>query len=192
MSINVAVELRPIGLDSLSELRHVHTTAFRSYLGSELSENQLDALIEFVHTPEYAEHLMATECLGAWIDKRLCASASWTPGGNQGASAKLIGVCVDPLFGGLGLSRRLVAAVEARARRAGYAVMTARSPVMMASFFERLGYSGSSRGVWVTPCGVTIPVLHMRKGEVNQTPDPERRFFSATRGKRPMPLSRVH
>lgn len=159
----LSVELRCIGLDGLSELRSVHRQAFRAYLSSDLGEDQLDALIGYVNTPDYADQILMTESLGAWIDGRLCATASWMPGGVAGANAKLAGVCVDPLFGGLGLGRRLVKEIEARARRAGFAVMTARAPVTMAPFFERLGYAGTSKGVWATPCGVTIPVLHMRK-----------------------------
>jgi len=165
MSQNPLVEIRPIGLDSLAELRHIHALAFRSYLSSDLSNDQIDALVDFVRTREYMEMIFQTACLGAWIDQRLCATGSWTPGGAVSSSARLIGICVDPLFAGLGLARRLVTEVEAQARRAGFSTMTARSPVTMAPFFERLGYSGTSRGAWMTPCGVSIPVLHMRKGE---------------------------
>lgn len=192
MSMSTTAELRPIGLDNLAELRHIHSLAYRTYLGNDLSDDQLEALVDFVHTPEYIELLLTTECLGAWIEQRLCATASWTPGGIAGASAKLIGVCVDPMFGGLGLARRLVDEVELRARRAGFAVMSARSPISMAPFFEKLGYGGTSRGIWSTPCGVNIPVIHMRKGEVKQAVVNRRGIATAERAARSPSLPRVH
>ena len=192
MSKIPAVDVRPIGLDNLGELRRVHTLAYRAYLGSDLSEDQIEALVDYVRTPDYTELLLSTECLGAWIENRLCATASWMPGGTAGASAKIIGVCVDPLFGGLGLARNLVNEVEARARRAGFAVITARSPLTMVPFFERLGYGGSSRGVWATPCGVTIPVVHMRKGEAKSAVLAGRRLPATQRAARLAGLTRIH
>lgn len=165
MSIKLSAELRSIGLDHLAELRSVHADAYRANLSNDLSDDQLEALVEFVHTPDYIELLLTTECQGAWIGQRLCATASWTAGAGPGAGAKLIGVCVDPMFAGLGLAKLLVGDAEARARRAGFAAISARAPVSMAPFFERHGYVGTARGVWATPCGVNIPIVNMRKGE---------------------------
>lgn len=164
MRENLGLEIRPIGLDNFSELRRIHTLAYRSSLGSDLSEEQIDRLVEFINTAEYTQLVLQTECVGTWLDGRLCATASWMPGGSAGASAKIVGVCVDPLFGGMGMGRRLVGEIEARARRAGFAVLTARCPVTTAPFFELMGFAGTSRGVWSIPFGVTISVLHMRKG----------------------------
>ena len=192
MSQDTLVELRPIGLDSFPALRHIHSLAFRTHLGSDLSEDQLDALVDFVHTPQYVELILQTECLGAWIEDRLCATGSWMPGGSSGANAKLIGVCVDPLFSGLGLGRRLVGEIEARARRAGFVVITARAPVAIAPFFNRLGYFGTSRGVWATPCGVSVPVLHMRNGAAKEVADVVHRPDLGQRSVRAAGLTRLH
>ena len=166
MSKLPAIEVRPIGLDSLAELRHIHSRSYRSYLCCDLSQDQLDALLEYVATPAYLDLVLQTECLGAWIDARLCATGSWTLGGGSALGARIASVCVDPLFSRLGLGRRIVGEMEARARRAGCALISARAPLSSATFFERIGYAGTSRGVWSTPCGVSVPVLHMRKGEM--------------------------
>jgi len=192
MGLPAFSDIRPIGLDHLAELRHLHSLAYRTYLAHDLSDDQLDALIEFVQTPEYIEVLLKTECHGAWIENRLCATASWSPGGMTGASAKLIGVCVDPIFAGLGLARQLVVEAELRARRAGFAVMTARAPHSVAPFFEQLGYCCTSHGVWATPCGVNIPVVHMRKGEAKPVASATPRLPAASRAARTLAASRVH
>lgn len=164
MSVRSLVELRSVSLDHLSDVRHVSALAYRAYAGPLLAEDQVDALVELVRSPEYSEQILAANSVGAWIDGHLCGIAGWSPAGNAGAGAKLIGVCVDPLFGRLGIGRRLVAATEMRARRAGFTQLTARVPANAAPFFERVGYLGSSQGVWITPAGVSVPVFHMRKG----------------------------
>ena len=55
MSKLPAIEVRPIGLDSLAELRHIHSRSYRSYLCCDLSQDQLDALLEYVATPAYLD-----------------------------------------------------------------------------------------------------------------------------------------
>jgi GNAT superfamily N-acetyltransferase len=168
MSKLPAIDVRPIGLDNLSELRHLHSQSYRSFLGPDLSQDRLDSLLEYVRTPAYLDQILQTECLGAWINARLCATGNWMPGGAGHAGAKIAGLCVDPLFSGLGLGTRIVSELEARGKRAGFAVMSLRAPLAAAAFFERLGYVASSRGVWSTACGVSVPVMHMRKGQMRQ------------------------
>ena len=182
MSKLPAIDVRPIGLDNLSELRHLHSQSYRSFLGPDLSQDKLDALLEFVRTPSYLDLILLTECLGAWIDSRLCATGSWMPGGASRSGAKLAGLCVDPLFTGLGLGTRMVHELEVRGRRAGFAVMSLRAPPSTAPFFERQGYVASSRGVWSTACGVSVPVMHMRKGEMRE---------AAPDGLRPVPAEQA-
>ena len=164
MSLRSQIELRPVGLDDLSAVRQTSALAYRAYAGPYLGEDQVDALVELVRSPEYCEQMLAAACLGAWIDERLIGTGGWSAAGTAGAGAKLIGVCVDPLFGRLGVGSQLVVAVEMQARRAGFALLSARVPAHAATFFKRLGYAGTSQGVWTTPSGVTIPVVHMRKG----------------------------
>jgi len=192
MSERSIVELRAIGLDRLSDLRNVHTQAFKAYLGSDLSEDQLDALVNYANTTDYTDQMLLTECIGAWIDDRLCATGSWMPGGDAGASAKLTAVCVHPLFGRMGLARRIVEEIENRARRAGFSVLTARCPVTMAPFLERLGYVGTSHGVWATPCGVSVPVVHMRKGEARPDLHGTSRSTLSQRAARLSSVARLH
>ena len=164
LSMRSQVELRTVGLDGLAEVRHVTALAYRAYAGPFLAEDQVDALVELVRSPEYTDQMLASNCVGAWIDGRLIGCVGWFPAGSSAAGAKLLGVCVDPLFGRLGVGRRLVEAIEIRARRAGFSILTARVPISAAPFFARLGYAGTSQGVWMTPSGVSLPVVHMRKG----------------------------
>lgn len=164
MRVNVAIAIRPIGLDDLSDVRHVHGLAYRALTGPALAEDQVDALVEFVRSPQYSDYLLGHGCVGAWIGNQLCGTAGWGPGTNIGVGAKLAGVCVDPLFSRLGIGRRLVEAAETRARRAGFSTVTSRTTANAVPFFAALGYTTSSQGAWMTPSGVSVPVVHMRKG----------------------------
>lgn len=164
MREKVAITIRQIGLDDLAAVRHVHSLAYRAFAGPTLAEDQVDALVEYVRSPQYSDYLLGHGCLGAWIDSHLCGTAGWGPGSNLGVGAKLAGVCVDPLFSRLGIGRRLVEAAELRARRAGFSAMTTRTTSNAVPFFETLGYATTSQGVWNTPSGVSVPVVHMRKG----------------------------
>jgi GNAT superfamily N-acetyltransferase len=164
MRVNVAIAIRPIGLDDLSDVRHVHSLAYRSLTGPALAEDQVDAIVEFVRSPTYSDFLLSHGCIGAWIGNHLCGTAGWGPGSNVGVGAKLAAVCVDPLFSRLGIGRRLVEAAETRARRAGFSTMSSRTTANAVPFFESLGYGTSSQGAWMTPSGVSVPVVHMRKG----------------------------
>ena len=192
MQLNVALDVRPIGLDDLSTVRHVHTLAYRAFAGPSLAEDQIDALVEHVRSTEYSQQIVASDTMGAWIDGRLVGTAGWTPGSNLGVGAKLTGVCVDPLFGGIGIGRKLVEAAESRARRAGFTIVTARTPANAVRFFERLGYLSTSQGVWATPSGVTVPVFHMRKGEERTVRPVEHPIVVSTQLENAAMVSRLH
>ncbi len=172
MRVNVAIAIRPIGLDDVSDVRHVHCLAYRAFTGPTLAEDQVDAIVEFVRSPQYSDYLLGHGCVGAWIDNHLCGTAGWGPGNNLGVGARLAGVCVDPLFSRLGIGRRLVEAAETRARRAGFSTVTTRTPANAVPFFEQLGYTSSSQGVWMTPSGVSVPIVHMRKGPERELSKP--------------------
>jgi len=164
MRTNISIAIRPVGLDDLSDVRHIHSLAYRSLSGPALAEDQVDAIVEFVRSPQFSDYLLGHGCIGAWVGSHLCGTAGWGPGNTVGLGAKLAGVCVDPLFSRLGIGRRLVEAAEARARRAGFSTVTSRTTANAVPFFEHLGYTSASQGAWMTPSGVSIPVVYMRKG----------------------------
>jgi GNAT superfamily N-acetyltransferase len=175
MSKRIAFSLRPIGFEDLADVRHLHTTAFRAAACAQLDQEQVDALVEHIESSSYSDQVLGANCVGAWIDRTLCGTAGWSPGGQSGHGARVLGVFVSPLFKGLGVGRSVVDAAEARAHRAGFSVLSVRSPLITAGFFERLGYSGTSQGVWTTPAGIGVPVRYLRK---NAAPVSEIRFPS--------------
>ena len=77
--------------------------------------------------------------------------------------ARLVGVFISPLYARLGIGRRLVAAVEVQARRAGFTTFTIRAPLGASPFFERVGYEVASHGVWPITREVALPVAFLRK-----------------------------
>lgn len=158
---------RPMEIDDLSSVRHLHVSSFRAEAGRIHSANESDAFIAHVYSPRYAEELLSQDMLSAWIDDVLVGTAGWCPAGNSGHAARITDVFVRPLFNGHGIGRALVDRVEVAAAKAGFDEYTARVLVSGRPFFERLGYRRTSQGVRNLDHGVDIPVVFMRKSPLS-------------------------
>lgn len=158
-----AVELRPIGVDDLSAVRHVHCLATRALGATQHSEAEIDACISMIRSPRYAEQVMASESIGAFFEDSLAGTAGWFPADDTGKAARITHLYVSPLFTRAGLGRFLLRAIEERAGRAGFEEFIVRVPTTSAAFFMHHGYERSSNGVQQTPAGTSLPVVFMRR-----------------------------
>src|SRR5919108_5150634 len=106
-----AAEIRPIGLDDLSDVRYIHAASFRMLAAQYYSPDYVDAFTEQVYEPAYTDGLMAAlrrqQLYGAWLEGELVATAGCSSADDGGTEARLRFVFVRPLFTGLGLGRRL-------------------------------------------------------------------------------------
>jgi GNAT superfamily N-acetyltransferase len=158
-----AVALRRIGLDDHSQVRRVHARAMRSHCGDTLSEAELSAFLDFVNSPVYSDHVLAQEAYGAFVDGQLVGTGSWLANGDDGETARIASVFVDPMFARLGIGGRLLAEVEARAAQSGFDQLGTSATISAVPFFERHGYTEASRGVKAFGPECWLPVAFLRK-----------------------------
>jgi GNAT superfamily N-acetyltransferase len=158
-----ALAIRRVSVDEHSHVRHLHAKAMASQSAESLSEGEIEAFIAFVRSAAYSDSLMAEDVHGAFIDSQLVGTASWHANGDDGQAARIASVFVHPLFVRLGIGRRLLAEVEARAFQSGFAHFSVSATINAVPFFERLGYQVASRGVRTLGPACALPVAFLRK-----------------------------
>jgi N-acetylglutamate synthase-like GNAT family acetyltransferase len=160
-SLGERLTLRPIAVDDFSNLRYLHATSLRAQTLDVLSEEEVEAFVKLVYSPEYATLLMKEEVYGAWLDGELIGTVSWHAAGNGGSTASIGGIFVR--HPRLGIGRRLLAEAEARAHQCGFERLSACATANAVPFFLRFGYEKVSRGVRSLSFGCVLPVTFVRK-----------------------------
>ena len=158
------ITIRRIGVDDHSNVRYLHIKAMTAQSIDALSEAEIVAFVAFVNSPAYSDCLMAEDVFGAFVDGQLVGTASWHVNGDDGRTARISSVFVDPLFGRLGIGGRLLAEVEARAMQSGFSQLGISATINAVPFFEKLGYREASRGVKTLGPDCSLPVAFLRKG----------------------------
>lgn len=153
--------LRPIGIDDFANLRYLHATSLRGQTLDVLSEEEVAAFDRLVYSPAYASLLMKEEVYGAWLDGELIGTVSWHAAGNSGAMASIGGIFVR--HPRLGIGRRLLAEVEARAHQCGFERLSACATANAVPFFLKFGYEKVSRGVRSLSFDCVLPVTFVKK-----------------------------
>lgn len=156
-------DIRALGIDDLSDIRHLHATAFRIHGGGLYSDQEIDAFVRQVYSNEYADRIHQSHCYGAWIDGHLAGTCGWCPVGDDRTTARISDVFVSPLFARAGLGLMLVRHVEARAVEARFTSFTLRVGYHAIGLFEALGYVMTSQGVYNLADDVPLAVAFMRK-----------------------------
>lgn len=160
--------VRRMMVEDASTVRYVHECAFKSQTAHLLTEQEVTAFLYQVRQPTYIEALMATEAYVAVVGGQVVGTATWTAGDDSGASARIGAVFVDPLFAGCGLGKRLMTAVEASARDAGYLRYSVRATANAVPFFAACGYDIASHGISsLSVVDGSMPVTFMRKTAVS-------------------------
>lgn len=158
-----AVEIRPARLEDLSSIRYLHSASFRALATPILGADEAETATKFIRSSAYADKLFADKLFAAFIEQQLVATAGWATPTSGSSGARLRSLYVSPLFGGLGIGRRLVDLIEADARQAGYTSYSVRATANVVGFFERLGYRVTSQGVRNLEGNLALPVFFMRK-----------------------------
>lgn len=157
------VAIRRVGIDDHSRVRYLHTKSMTAQSADSLTDAEANAFVAFVRSPAYSDCLMAEDVYGAFVDGQLIGTASWHVTCDDGRLARISSVFVDPLFGRIGIGRRLLAEVEARACQSGFDQFGVSATVNAVPFFERLGYQVASRGVKTFGPDCALPVAFLRK-----------------------------
>lgn len=158
-----AITIRRIGIDDHSNVRYLHIKSMTAQSVDALSEAEIAAFGAFVNSPAYSDALIAEDVYGAFIDGQLIGTASWHVNGDDGRTARISSVFVDPMFARLGIGGRLLAEVEARAAQSGFSQFGISTTINAVPFFEKLGYREASRGVKTLGPETSLPVAFLRK-----------------------------
>jgi len=155
--------VRAITIDDLSDVRHLHASAFRTQGAAVYTEAEIEAFSALVYSTPYMDRVAAAACYGAWIDTQLVGTCSWAPADDDGPTARIGDLFVGSQFARCGLGRMLIGHAEMRAREAGFVSFSARLGVHAAPVFERLGYVITSHGVHHLSDEISLVVVFMRK-----------------------------
>jgi putative acetyltransferase len=158
-----SLDIRRLGLDDHSDVRHLHARAMRSQSGDALSDGEIAAFLAYVGSPAYSDSLLAEEVWGGFVGGQLVGTASWQVNGDDGETARITSVFVHPLFARLGFGGRLLGEVEGRAVRSGFDQLGTSATINAVPFFERHGYQEASRGVKAFGPDCWLPVAFLRK-----------------------------
>ena len=128
-----AALLRPITIDELSTVRHLHLMSARRLSASHLSEAELQAFCDHINSDPYTDRLIDQvrqgRLIAATLMDEIVATAGWIPANDSGATARMMAIFVAPLYALHGLGRLVVEAAEAQAAHAGFRVFTHRAPI---------------------------------------------------------------
>ena len=164
-SLTQMLTLRPLTVDDLSAARYVHAAAFSGSGGDYYETQHVDAFVGFIRSARYADLMLGTNAVAAWLDTEMVGLAAWSPGEQASPTARILALCVRPLFTGEGIGRLLLDHVEEEARNAGYPALEVAATLNTVGFFDTLGFRAVRHGEWTLPLGHEIPVTYMRKAE---------------------------
>lgn len=153
-----------IGIDDLSDVRHLHVSAFNAIGGSIYTEEEVQAFHQHVNSNTYIDRILAAHAVGAWIEDRLVGTSSWCPVGDDRITARIADLFVDPLFGRQGLGEMLLRHAEEGALAAGFSSFVVRVGYHAVGAFEAAGYNLTSQGIYQLTDDVPLAVVFMRKG----------------------------
>lgn len=162
--LGAALTIRAATPDDYSTVRYVHERAVLAFMAPHLSEEETGAIAQHLRAAAYTEALMEGALFAGVLNGQIVGTAAWSASDDSGATARIGGIFVDPMFAASGIGRRLVADVESRALQSGFDRFTLRSTVNAVPFFQRVGYVIASHGVTpVAGSKLVIPVAFMRK-----------------------------
>ena len=113
--------------------------------------------------PAYRDSLIAEDVYGAFVEGQLVGTAAWHVSGDDGRTARISSVFVDPMFGRLGIGGRLLGEVESRGSQSGFHQLGISATINAVPFFEKLGYREASRGIKALGPDCSLPVAFLRK-----------------------------
>jgi GNAT superfamily N-acetyltransferase len=157
------LHLRPIGIDDWSAVRYVHDNAFRSKVAPHVEAETVEAFLQSLREPDYADRLGTGDLTGAWLHGELVGTAGWRRVEEGVPVARIEALFVRPLFAFMGIGATLLAHAERRAREAGCTSLTATVPAVSVPFMLRFGYDVVGYGADLPNAAFSEPLFFMRK-----------------------------
>jgi GNAT superfamily N-acetyltransferase len=166
--LRTLIDLRPVGVDQLSDVRYVQSSAFRILAGHDYSAEEVGAFNDHVYSVGYIDLIHRLHLFGAYIGDELVATSAWCPANDVGEVARITAVFVRPLFNRAGIGTALVRYAEAQAFAHGFTAFSTRAILTSLGFFEQLGYAAASHGVVPLTPSLSLRVAFMRRGGVEK------------------------
>lgn len=157
------LRLRPIGIDDWSAVRYVHDNAFRAKVAPHVEAETVEAFLQSLREPDYADRLATGDLTGAWLHGELVGTAGWRRVEEGASVARIEALFVLPLFAFMGIGSTLLAHAERRAREAGCVSLTATVPAVSVPFMLRFGYDVVGYGTDLPDAPFNEPSFFMRK-----------------------------
>lgn len=137
------VEVRTATPEDTTEIARVHTVALREQGTDHYDEGQLDALAPTDAGPEdVRDNVLGDDryTVVAEADDEVIGF-----GGVRLDDGSLLGIFVDPEYGGRGVGAAIIDAVEAHAREAGLETLSVFAALNAAGFYEACGFERVGR-----------------------------------------------
>ncbi|MEM1371620.1 MAG: GNAT family N-acetyltransferase [Pseudomonadota bacterium] len=157
------LDLKPVGPDDFSKVRHVCETSIKLVSGGVLTDEDTAEWCRYVRDPAFTDKLFSQKIVGAWHGSELLAIVAWYPAHDLANTARVDVLAVRPLFENLGLGAALLAEVERQASSAGYETLGVRTLQSATGFFQNRGYRISTYGVFNVTSALSLPVTFVRK-----------------------------
>jgi N-acetylglutamate synthase-like GNAT family acetyltransferase len=141
------IQLRPLGIDEMSAVRYLHDRAFEHHIGPILSQAEVDAFSEQVHSPEYAERVFSHDPIGAYLHGDLVGTVGSQRSDDGERALRVTQLFVRPMFGRLGIGGTLLTSVEQKALKSGIFSVALQVTRNATEFFEKHGYEVTSYGI---------------------------------------------
>ncbi len=169
-SLSPAITAPPViraTIDQLSTIRYIHAQSLRAAVLNWAGEEEVQAYTAHVYAPAYSRSIEtaigAGRCLAALIDHQIVGTCGWSPVEDGNPVARVRWSHVLPLYGRMGIGRRLLAAVETAAEDEGYKTFVARSTPHAVGFFEHAGYGVTAHGTRILGKDCSVPITYLRK-----------------------------
>jgi GNAT superfamily N-acetyltransferase len=160
---NDLLQIMPIGVDDWSDVRYVHGSSFRTFIGPHVAPVAGEAFMAALAEPGYVDRLAASNLYGAWLDRQLVGTSGWQPSPGRDRVAEITGLFVSPLFTYMGIGSALLAHTEDQARQAGYRAFLSTVPSVSVAFLLRFGYDLVAQGISFSAGQHDEPMFVMRK-----------------------------
>ena len=141
------LRIRPIGIDEMAAVRHLHSRAFEHHIGPVLSQAEVDAFTAHVHTAGYADRVFAHDPLGAYLHGELVGTVGSQRTDEGDRALRMTHLFVRPMFGRLGAGSALLASVEQKALKSGIFSVALQVTRNATEFFEKHGFEVTSYGI---------------------------------------------
>ena len=161
------VSIVKLDIDHINEIRSLQKATFRRLCANWVSEAEADAFYAYLDSPAFSTDLFncmkSKRVLGARLDKRLVAVASWCPSKDNPRTGRLRSIFVDTMFVHSGIGRALLSELERRAANTDMKTMSVRVLNRSVGFFEKLGYATTGRGVYSLTDDEGLAVVYLRR-----------------------------